>query len=233
MVSSASNFIIGFNRDELRSRKHAHPPSYHVYGRTRAIHPVDADQGGTWIAINDAGIFLGLLNHNEDDANRRVIGPVSRGKIIPSLLSYRSIDDIKTQIQQIDVQQYSSFVLTGMQNGNGFTFRYTGFDTIYQELQLPGLLTSTGLGDGLVRDLRKKYFDEMISTSPNLQEIKDYHLFSIPDQEKLGIHMVRKEARTVSSSFITLSDSKATWEYLDFVEDDRFEKSEYELTIIP
>jgi len=50
------------NRDELRTRAIALPPTIQTFGERRAILPTDPDSGGTWIAVNDAGVVFTLLN---------------------------------------------------------------------------------------------------------------------------------------------------------------------------
>ncbi|MEX0774229.1 MAG: hypothetical protein WD042_00805 [Phycisphaeraceae bacterium] len=55
---------MAFNRDELRTRGVALPPVIRDIGGRRVIMPVDPDSAGTWLAVNDAGVILGLLNVN-------------------------------------------------------------------------------------------------------------------------------------------------------------------------
>src|SRR3712207_9571694 len=59
-----SGFRVAFSRDELRVRLAGLPPGVGVFGARRAVHPTDAAAGGTWIAVNDAGLVLFLLNVN-------------------------------------------------------------------------------------------------------------------------------------------------------------------------
>ena len=50
------------NRDEKRTRGTASAPALVERGGVRFIAPIDADFGGTWIAANEFGISLCLLN---------------------------------------------------------------------------------------------------------------------------------------------------------------------------
>ncbi|MBL8880657.1 MAG: NRDE family protein [Phycisphaerales bacterium] len=55
---------IACNRDELRTRPLAFPPETRRFGAYHALMPIDPGSGGTWIAANDAGLTLALLNVN-------------------------------------------------------------------------------------------------------------------------------------------------------------------------
>src|ERR1051326_3966193 len=50
------------NRDEKRTRGAARAPELRLIGGTRCISPADSDFGGTWIAVNEWGLTLCLLN---------------------------------------------------------------------------------------------------------------------------------------------------------------------------
>ena len=74
------------NRDELRSRAAALPPQVRQFGPRRALLPVDPTSGGTWVAANDAGLAMTLLNVNPGNGLGTSAARLSRGNIIPALL---------------------------------------------------------------------------------------------------------------------------------------------------
>ena len=53
--------VVASNRDEARDRP-ASPPGLYVGARHRILSPRDRRAGGTWIGVNDAGLFAGLTN---------------------------------------------------------------------------------------------------------------------------------------------------------------------------
>ena len=53
--------LVASNRDEQRDRKAA-PPGLYVGERMRMLSPRDRVGGGTWLAINQQGMFAGLTN---------------------------------------------------------------------------------------------------------------------------------------------------------------------------
>ena len=73
-------FRLVSNRDELRTRPHAQPPSLQrTPGGGEGLWPVDAGAGGTWIAATRAGLALTLL---------RTIWP--RGTLRPTVAIFRT-----------------------------------------------------------------------------------------------------------------------------------------------
>jgi hypothetical protein len=55
---------LAFNRDEKRTRAPGLPPRAARIGHRTAILPTDPASGGTWLAVNDAGLALAVLNVN-------------------------------------------------------------------------------------------------------------------------------------------------------------------------
>jgi len=53
--------VVASNRDELRSRA-ASPPGLQVGEQRRMLAPRDRRAGGTWIGVNDSGLFACLTN---------------------------------------------------------------------------------------------------------------------------------------------------------------------------
>src|SRR5262249_38704791 len=91
-----SGIRIACNRDESPGRLTARPPQVRRYGDRSAIMPVDPDSDGTWIAVNDAGLAMVLLNRNPAGACVRpaTLRP-SRGEIIPGLLRCDDLNSAK------------------------------------------------------------------------------------------------------------------------------------------
>jgi hypothetical protein len=60
-VDEGYPIIAAGNRDEDRARRSA-PPGLFVGARHRMLSPRDRLAGGTWLAVNDRGLFAGLTN---------------------------------------------------------------------------------------------------------------------------------------------------------------------------
>lgn len=75
--------LVAMNRDESVRRESALPPRLFVRDRAKALYPAEPS-GGTWLAVNELGILLALLNRNGGGPRRE--GQPSRGLLIPSLI---------------------------------------------------------------------------------------------------------------------------------------------------
>jgi hypothetical protein len=102
------------NRDEQRSRGRANAPGVFVLGCTRFISPTDADYGGAWIAVNQHGVGLCLLNGRRVEPAR---GERSRGYVIPELIWLRTIDDCAFVLGQLDLPAFAPFTLLMLEPG--------------------------------------------------------------------------------------------------------------------
>jgi hypothetical protein len=84
---------MAMNRDEKIARGAGVPPEMHEFDGTRAIYPNDGD-GGTWIAANECGIALALLNWNDVAQPGKAGKTRSRGRVIPALIDSRALWDL-------------------------------------------------------------------------------------------------------------------------------------------
>jgi hypothetical protein len=91
-IPRANGYLLGMNRDEKIARGAGNPPAVHRFGGTRAVCP--DDNGGTWIASNEYGITLALLNWNLPSAQQTPRR--SRGLIIPDLLPLTNAAELNT-----------------------------------------------------------------------------------------------------------------------------------------
>src|SRR5712691_10277431 len=87
-VPTARGFRLAMNRDEKRARVAALPPAVVRLGDHRAIMPREP-AGGTWLAVDDAGLCRALINWHtiEREPPAKI---VSRGQIIPRLIGVRN-----------------------------------------------------------------------------------------------------------------------------------------------
>jgi hypothetical protein len=132
--------------------------------------PVDPTSGGTWVAANDAGLALALLNVN---ANKRPsatpAAPQSRGKIIPALLHADTPLSATFFALTLDPAQYAPFRLVLVNRREGVEVHSDGarMRLVWRfGLTRPLLFTSSGLGDQAVERPRRQLFGEFFDPSP-------------------------------------------------------------------
>jgi hypothetical protein len=114
VVTRENGYHIAMNRDERIARGAGTPAEEHELGGTQAVYPGDG-AGGTWIAANEHGVALALLNWN--DVVPRRVDPSearSRGRLIPALIDTRSLAELRAVLDMLDLEGMLPFVLVGV-----------------------------------------------------------------------------------------------------------------------
>jgi hypothetical protein len=187
-------------------------------GGRLAVLPVDPQSGGTWLAVNDAGLLLALLNVNPP-------GPVapgggrSRGEVIPALLGCDSPADAVGAVEQVvDYPAFAPFRLVLVGGGVAADVRWDGTRTMVTNRLIGGgplLYTSSSLGDHLVADVRRELFEDAFAGPPDgWAAAQDaFHRLALPGQEHLGVNMARADACTVSLAVVALGPEGVEFTY--------------------
>jgi uncharacterized protein with NRDE domain len=220
---------IACNRDEARQRPAALPPEARVFGQRRALMPVDPASDGTWIAVNDAGLAMVLLNQNPGTGSRSIVDfRLSRGTIIPSLLHCDNLQSAKRRACRVVTGDLAPFRLLLVDRTESVEVSFVDNRLNIVErprLGAPMLFTSSGLGDALVESPRRQLFQEWFlaeasqpygeaSELKNLAELQDgFHRHSWPDRQHLSVCMRRADACTVSYTVIELRSRSAGMTY--------------------
>ena len=106
-----------FNRDELKSRLPAHPPKIfndrHPGKRAgRYVAPVDADAGGYWLAVNQHGVTVCLLNNYSAQIAGGDKGDAyytSRGEIVRALAHSISTVSAADSLTALPLERFRGF----------------------------------------------------------------------------------------------------------------------------
>jgi hypothetical protein len=102
-------YQVFFNRDEQKGRALAYSPKYFNEQGVKYLMPVDPVGGGSWIAMNQAGLSVCLLNYYQDKPTGKDL--ISRGLLIKSLVSYTSLAKIRHVLQTLSLHRYAAFTL--------------------------------------------------------------------------------------------------------------------------
>jgi uncharacterized protein with NRDE domain len=102
--------VVAANRDESLTRPTAEPrlwPAGEVAAR-RVLAPRDLLAGGTWLGLNDAGLFVGITNRRSlvVDESRR-----SRGELVFAALGAEDHQAARARILERDPRDYNPFHL--------------------------------------------------------------------------------------------------------------------------
>jgi hypothetical protein len=109
-IPKPGGYLLGMNRDESLRREHALLPTAVSRDGIEAAYPREVATGGTWIAVNSAGIALALLNQNRGpDAGPKLR---SRGLVIPPLIHSANMRQSIEQLKQFDFSGMMPFLLS-------------------------------------------------------------------------------------------------------------------------
>lgn len=218
VVSAGATIRLACNRDELRSRPVALPPRIEQFGPRQAVLPIDPTSGGTWVAVNDAGLALTVLNVNSSDGTGTPPAAArSRGKIIPALLHHDTPLSAAFSALILDPAHYAPFRLVLVNRREAVEVLADGirFRLVRRiGLSRPQLFTSSGLGDHLVEGLRRQLFREYFSQLREAHARQEaFHRHRWPDRPHFSVCMDREDARTVSHTVVSLHPARVTLTY--------------------
>src|SRR5438552_17068013 len=102
-------FYLAMNRDEKFTRSTALPPAIVDLADRRAIFPREPE-GGTWIAANDAGVCLALVNWHR--IQRQPVRSISsRGQVVKALAAKSSDEEIAAGLAALPLHRLRPFRL--------------------------------------------------------------------------------------------------------------------------
>ncbi len=210
---------VAFNRDESRTRAAGLPPLVQQFENRAAVLPRDPLSGGTWIAVNDAGLALAVLNVNLPDRDRSAPKPPrSRGEVIPTLLECDSPSAALAACERLNYCEFAPFRLVLIGGGLVADVRWDSREPMVMSRLVGGkplLFTSSGLGDHLVEGVRRDLFDQMFMDGSHTWESAQhaFHRHKWPGREHLSVNMARDTARTVSHAVIDLGAAEVVFSY--------------------
>src|SRR5215467_582120 len=159
------------NRDEKRIRGIAAPPRLAVRDGVQFLAPVDADFGGTWIATNEFGLSLCLLNGVPGPSSR------SRGLLVQDLISLPSIEALVDRVRTLDLSPFAPFALAGVEPQNpGAVVEWNGARAAFSfPNESHFMLTSSSFDSGRVREKRREVYSKLTSLGCTPELLADFH----------------------------------------------------------
>ncbi len=111
-IARKRGYAVGMNRDEKFTRPTGLPPKRKLLNGHIVISPSEPG-GGTWIAVNDGGVTLALINWYSVSA--RVGGnAVSRGEVVHAVSPALSPDVAEATLRGLPLQRINPFRLIGV-----------------------------------------------------------------------------------------------------------------------
>lgn len=213
-------YALFFNRDELRTRKRALPPSLQQTNNgVNFLAPIDTDAGGTWLAVNQYGLTICLLNnYMAADPDGRLFK--SRGEIVLALIDSHSIKAVEEKLLAMDLSCYRGFQVVIFQH----EVKEFSWDNKRLSQLVPQIpVTSSSYNSEAVCRHRQQYFHSLDEPN-NLDSLSEFHRSHINADMTLidgkfdfidSVCMHREFSQTVSQCSVQVSAQQVSIAYSD------------------
>lgn len=204
-LPAADGYTLCFNRDERFSRAPALPPARREAGGMPYLAPLDGDHGGSWLAVNAAGLTIGLLNRYTVTPPRPLPRPRSRGLLVLDLIGAGSVAEAVARLDALPLAETAPFTLLLVTAGAPVTVRdWDGAGLDAATHAAPGLIrTSSSVTEPEVARAREATF---AAAGPlTADRLAALHRSHLPERGKRSICMHREDAETRSFSQVTVT----------------------------
>ncbi len=173
--------------------------------------PVDGEAGGTWLAVNEFGLTLALLNFHFRDGGRDVIGTHSRGLVPVELISAPTVGAVREKLRRYDLARFRPFTLVAVDPGGGaMAFRWNGRTlAILDSVQNLLPFTSSSFATESVESFRRKLFEKNVgfAAPPSAEALLAFHRDHTGGPGPFSPCMHRHDARTVSFCAVDVGEA--------------------------
>lgn len=219
-LREGSEYQVFFNRDERRTRKPAEPPRLRRRDGVSFLAPADGDFGGTWLAVNEFGVTVALLNGYLDPAesgNDDAVNRVSRGLLAIELATSPTAALALERLRADRLGRYRSFLLAIFGPGGPpalatWADRALAVDPDIDD-RMP--LVSSSFDTDQVRARRGELFARLEregELDPERRRIT-FHASHLPARGAYSPCMHRDDARTVSFSHVRVGRRQVAFAY--------------------
>ncbi len=218
-IPGSESFYLGSLRDESPERQRAFAPEIYTSGNISFLAPKDPVAGGTWIAVNEAGIMIVLLNGGFKNHERKKHYRKSRGLIVTELLASGAP---VAEWGHTDLQDIEPFTLIVWSDHKLNELVWDGCKKhrVRLEATQPYIWSSSTLYNAAAKTVRKTLFQNWVATNPNISKLSLLNFFKLFDNAENGFLMNRKNVtKTLSYTFIEYyPGQKTVMNYYDFTD---------------
>jgi Transport and Golgi organisation 2 len=203
------------NRDERKARAIARGPEVIDSGAVRFIAPIDRAEGGTWIAVNEHGISLCLLNGSGLRPEKRECPFKSRGHIVMELATATCVAEACDRGWQASLLEFAPFRLVLMERGRP-TVVMT-WDGTSRSIASHGSapLSSSSVDDTGAQRAREREFRRVMRRfrAIDAEAHMEFHRSHGARASAYSPCMHRPDAETVSFTRVQVASSEVVVEY--------------------
>ena len=205
-----------FNRDERSSRRRAELPSSQLIDGVRYLSPTDADAGGTWIAANQFGITVCLLNHYQFEQIETYKKWTSRGEMVRLLATTESLVDAEQLFNSLGLDDYRAFRMFIIDHRGDNRLCVWDGHSARIEVDVISPKSSSSVDAKQVKTVRKNLFAQLnLAKSKRVNDYINYHASHLPTRSKESVCMHRDDASTISLSHVSVSSHGVSFRYAD------------------
>ena len=212
-----TGYCLAMNRDEKRTRQEGLPPSQRNIAGHKVIYPSEPD-GGTWIALNDHGVSLALINWYSV-AQRLKRGTLSRGGVIPWVITEKAADFIDAGLNDLPLDRINPFrlICAFPASREVIEWRWDVERLVRHDHQWElQQWVSSGLDEPRAQEVRGGAFQEARcqQSTASLVWLRRLHRSHLPQEGPFSICMHREDAVTVSYTEVSVSSHQVRMDHV-------------------
>lgn len=211
--TTPTGYELFFNRDESRKRTEALPPESFVGETCEFLSPTDEQGGGSWMAVNQFGITVCLLNLYMDIDLIESDHFISRGQVIRDIADVSSLEEVYQRVSNFNLLQFRTFRVFAIDvEGKNTLLSWNGKELIVENDTLTPK-SSSSVDTEAVRDGRKAMFREAgLQFSKDRNAFFDYQRGHEPNKN-YSVCVHRELTKTVSMSHIVVDNEVVNYDY--------------------
>lgn len=208
-----------FNRDELHSRGPEAPPQEHRRHGVRLLAPRDGDRGGSWLALNEFGLTVCLLNDYATAWRPPIrVAPRSRGRIVLAAGAARSLDGVRRTVASQPLERTAPFRLLALApDSPPLVLHWDGHRLHRRRAPLRRcLLTSSSFRPVAVAAARRATYDRLVgpATPPAVRALARFHRQHDAAAGAFSVAMRRPDAATRSLIHVAVNRERGGLRYV-------------------
>ena len=211
-----AGYELFMNRDELRQRLPARPPTRHLGATAAYLAATDGDAGGSWLAVNEHGLGVALLNRYDPAPRPEAERLRSRGLLVIELAgSTEEPAEVLKRLAGLDLTCYRPFTLVLCSpRESPLAVAWNGL-----ELSPPWYpdqpLASSSYDPQGIGAVRRQSARALLPPTPSREELLAFHRSHHPERGPHSPCMHRTNAVTVSFTWVQVTPEAVSMAYAD------------------
>jgi hypothetical protein len=214
-LAQGRGYCLGMNRDEKLTRPAGLPPAIRMVNGRAVVCPSES-RGGTWVALNDSGTSLALINWYSA-AKRVERDAVSRGEVVTSVASTDSALAADATLRGLPLWKINPFRLIGIFPATHEVFEWRWNLNRLIRKKRPWKAQqwiSSGFDEPTAQRVRGRTFKNALAgASGGIDWLRRLHRSHSPQPGPFSTCMHRSDAATVSYTEISVSSNQANLIY--------------------